>query len=78
MLRLALAVLLLVAVCKATNNTTAGIAPSATQAAASASVTVAPTTEPATTAAPKSGAIEFAPTLFLIAMSAVFAAVTRL
>lgn len=75
MLRIALAVLLFVAVCSASNHSmNATVSPVATT---SVSASVAATTaEPETT--PTSGVAEFTPTIFVLAMSAVFAAVARL
>jgi len=80
MLRIVLVVLVFVAICKAANNTTVAVQPSATQAAVSSVTTNTTTMAPtkAKTAAPTSGAIEFAPTFFLLALSAVFTAVARL
>jgi len=75
-LRVALAVLLLVSVCSAVNSTVNATAASATAVHMSASVAV--TTPEPSTAAPTSGVAEFAPAAFVLAMSAVFAAVARL
>jgi len=79
MLRYVIAVLLLAAVCQATNNTTTVVmetSPTPATVMASESIT---TPTPAETTSPTSGAPSvFAPTFFLLAVSTVFAAVLRI